>query len=338
MRTIVCQEPFVFNIKNAEKPKCHHGEALVRIKRIGICGTDMHAFRGNQPYFSYPRILGHELSGIVEKVNCDHSNIKVGDRVSVLPYMECGECSACRLGKTNCCSTLSVLGVHEDGGMREYITVPVDHIIETNNLSLDDAAMIEPLSIGAHAVRRAHLRKGEKVLVIGAGPIGLAVMSFAALEGASVVAMDINEERLTFCENQIGVLDSIVPNEQSRETLREIFNGELPETVFDATGNVHSMNSSFQFPEQGGKLVFVGLVKEQITFSDPEFHRKELTLFSSRNATKDDFNYVKESLEKGRINISKFITHRSTFENLTSTFNEWLKRDSNVIKALIEIE
>ncbi|MFB9828431.1 zinc-binding alcohol dehydrogenase family protein [Lederbergia wuyishanensis] len=322
---------------NSEKTECHPGEALVQIKRIGICGTDLHAFRGNQPFFTYPRILGHELSGIVEKVNSDNSEIKVGDQVSILPYLECGKCFACRSGKTNCCSTLSVFGVHEDGGMREYISVPVDHLIETNNLTLDEAALIEPLSIGAHAVRRASLRKGEKVLVIGAGPIGLAVMTFAILEGATVVAMDINEERLKFCLSEIGVFDSIVPNEESITKLRGMFNGELPETVFDATGNVHSMNSSFQYPEQGGKLIFVGLVNDQITFSDPEFHRKELTLLSSRNATKDDFFYVKQSLEKSNININEFITHRCTFEELPSTFNEWLKSESKVIKAVVEI-
>ncbi|MCR2823033.1 zinc-binding alcohol dehydrogenase family protein [Lederbergia panacisoli] len=337
MKSIVCHESYLFKMINGEKPKCHPGEALVQIKRIGICGTDLHAYRGNQPYFSYPRILGHELSGIVEKVNGDNSEIKVGDHVSVLPYLECGECPACRSGKTNCCSTLSVLGVHQDGGMREYISVPADHLIETNKLTLDDAAMIEPLSIGAHAVRRAHLRKGEKVLVIGAGPIGLAVMSFAKLEGATVIAMDVNKERLTFCKENIGIDDVIVANEESITTLRKMFNGELPETVFDATGNVHSMNSAFQYPEQGGKLVFVGLVNDQITFSDPEFHRKELTLLSSRNATKEDFYFVKQSLENGYINISKFITHRCKFENMPSTFNDWLNPDSNVIKALVEI-
>ncbi|MBS4200443.1 zinc-binding alcohol dehydrogenase family protein [Bacillus sp. FJAT-49732] len=337
MKSIICQEPYIFKMTNSEKTECHPGEALVRIKRIGICGTDLHAFRGNQPFFTYPRILGHELSGIVEKVNSDNSEIKVGDQVTVLPYLECGKCIACRSGKTNCCSTLSVLGVHEDGGMREYISVPVDHVIKTNNLTLDEASMIEPLSIGAHAVRRASLRKGEKVLVIGAGPIGLAVMSFAILEGATVVAMDINEERLKFCLSSIGVFDSIVPNEESITKLREMFNGELPETVFEATGNVHSMNSSFQYPEQGGKLVFVGLVNDQITFSDPEFHRKELTLLSSRNATKDDFYYVKQSLENRKININEFITHRCTFENLPSTFSDWLKPESKVIKAVVEL-
>ncbi len=233
--------------------------------------------------------------------------------------------------------SLRVLGVHQDGGMAEYISVPVDHLIETNDLTLDQSAIIEPLSIGAHAVRRAALRKGEKVLVIGAGPIGLGVMAFAKLQGASVVAMDTNEERLNFSKETIGIDYTVLASDNAVNELRELFHGELPETVFDATGNVHSMNASFSYPEQGGKLIFVGLVKDNITFSDPEFHRKELTLMGSRNSTKRDFLYVKQALQSGKVNVDSFLTHRCYFQEMPDVFEEWIQPKSNVIKAIVEI-
>lgn len=337
MQTIICKKPNKFKKIYREKPSCGLGEALVEIKRIGICGTDLHAFRGKQPYFTYPRVLGHELSGIVKEMNpsTNKEGIKVGDQVSVIPYLECGNCPACKSGKTNCCSSLKVLGVHQDGGMSDYINIPINHLIETNGLPLDEAALIEPLSIGAHAVRRSKLQNKENALVIGAGPIGLSVMIFARQIGANVIAMDLNEERLEFVKNNLNI-DTMVPCEHDVEKLRKLLNGNLPDIVFDATGNVHSMNSSFKYPEQGGKLIFVGLVNDYITFSDPEFHRKELTLLSSRNATKEDFLYVKHALQEKIININGFITHRSPFSELVTKFEDWLKPDSKVIKAIVE--
>ncbi|MBS4178223.1 zinc-binding alcohol dehydrogenase family protein [Lederbergia citrea] len=337
MKTIVCQEPYKWALIESEKPTCQQGEALVRVQRIGICGTDLHAFCGNQPYFTYPRVLGHELSGTVEEIRSEDTTIKVGDQVSIIPYLECGHCPACRSGKTNCCSSLKVLGVHQDGGMTEFISVPADHLIEANDLTLDQAAIIEPLSIGAHAVRRAKLQKGEKVLVIGAGPIGLGVMAFAKLQGATVAAMDMNKERLHYSKNEIGIDHTVHAGENTINELRELFNGELPETVFDATGNVHSMNASFAYPEQGGKLIFVGLVKDNVIFSDPEFHRKELTLMSSRNSTKEDFLHVKQALESSKVHIDGFLTHHCHFQEMPIVFEDWLTPESNVIKAIVEI-
>src|SRR3954465_2870486 len=192
MKSIVCEQPNQFKMVEVEQPELKTGEALVRIRRIGICGTDYHAYRGNQPFFSYPRTLGHELSGEIESIGENPADLKPGDQVSVIPYMNCGECIACRNGKTNCCTDMKVLGVHIEGGMSEWITVPYNHLVTTEGLTLDQSAMIEPLSIGAHAIRRSELKQGEFVLVIGAGPIGLGVMAFAKHEGAKVIAMDVN--------------------------------------------------------------------------------------------------------------------------------------------------
>lgn len=313
------------------------GESLVRIKRIGICGTDLHAYKGNQPFFSYPRILGHELSGIVEQIEGEAKGISVGDQVAFIPYLECGECIACMNGKTNCCTKMRVLGVHTDGGMREFIAVPTDHLITVNQLTLDQAAVLEPLSIGAHAVRRADPQSGEKVLVIGAGPIGLGVMAFAKQRGAVVIAMDMNDQRLQFCREWIGVDYIVNASDNPKEQLEAITDGDYPTIVWDATGNRHSMTGAFQWAAHGGKLVYVGLVSADITFNDPEFHKKELTLMGSRNAIKADFEVVIEALSSGKMDMNAYITNKTSFDSMIAEFEGWLDPANGVIKAMVEI-
>lgn len=337
MKGIVCKEPNVFKMTEFEPPQPEDGEALVTIKRVGICGTDLHAFKGNQPFFSYPRVLGHELAGVIESIDGNSHGLKKGDQVSIIPYMECGHCIACRKGKTNCCTQMKVLGVHFDGGMREQISVPHNHLIKTEGLSLDQTAVIEPLSIGAHAVRRSEIQKGEFVLVIGGGPIGLGVMAFAKQKGAKVIAMDINEERLEFCRKWTKADYSINALESPVKSLREITGEDMPTIVFDATGNSKSMTDSFHYPANGGKLIYVGLVKSGITFSDPDFHSKELTLMASRNATREDFDYVIKAIHSDEVDVNAYITHRSRFEEVIENFEEWLKPEAGVIKAMVEL-
>ncbi|WP_256758070.1 zinc-binding alcohol dehydrogenase family protein [Cohnella sp. WQ 127256] len=337
MLGIVCEEIERFKLVELPEPSFVAGEAIVRIKRVGICGTDLHAFKGNQPFFSYPRVLGHELAGVIEQIGDNNEGLTVGDQVSVIPYMHCGQCIACRNGKTNCCTSMKVLGVHIDGGMRELISVPVTHLVGTNGLSLDQSAVLEPLSIGAHAVRRAGLVKGETVLVIGGGPIGLGVMAFAKYEGARVIAMDINDERLAFCQSWANVDDTLNALHQPEEKLSELTNGDFPTVVFDATGNAKSMTGAFGLAAHGAKIVYVGLVKADITFNDPEFHKRELTLMGSRNATKEDFSHVYEAVKSGSIDVSRYITHRSPFDGMIGQFESWLKPETKVIKAMVEL-
>ena len=337
MKAIVCQKPTEFSFVEAERPSFQQGEALVKIRRIGICGTDLHAFQGNQPYFTYPRVLGHELSGLIEEIGENEQGLQKGDQVAVIPYIECGECVACNREKFIERPVLPVLGVHMDGGMRETISVPVHHLIKAEGISLDQAALLEPFCIGVHAVKRSSLMEGESVLVIGAGPIGLGVMKFAKQQGARVIAMDINEERLEFCKKWANVDEIVYGQNQPMQDLSNLTNGEFPTVVFDATGNVHSMTESFNYVAHGGKLVFVGLVKQPITFSDPDFHKKELTLMGSRNATRADFEYVLNVIQSGQIDVGPYISHRCKFEEMIEEFEDWLKPESKVIKAIVEL-
>ena len=291
MKTIVLQQPGEFRLTETEPPD-HAGkeEALVRVLRVGICGTDLHAFEGTQPFFDYPRILGHELAGeILELGESDQDHgLSVGHFCTIVPYLPCGTCIACRRGRTNCCRNLRILGVQIDGGMRETIRVPLDKLLAIKNVPPEKLAMVEMLGIGAHAVRRGQMEAGENVLVIGAGPIGLGTMAFAKTAKVNLMAMDINTGRLRFCQEHLGIEQGFDAREMTPEALRELLDGDLPTTVFDATGSRASMERAFDYVDHSGQLVFVGLVKQDVTFNDPAFHKHEMTLKSSRNATAAD--------------------------------------------------
>jgi 2-desacetyl-2-hydroxyethyl bacteriochlorophyllide A dehydrogenase len=340
MKTLRLEEPGRLALLSMEEiaPSLAPEEALVHVHRIGVCGTDIHAFNGNQPFFSYPRILGHELGVEVVSVGASSKNLLPGDRCSVEPYLNCGHCIACRRGKSNCCVNLKVLGVHIDGGMREAMIVPSRKLHPSKSLTLDQLALIETLAIGCHAVDRARVEADEFALVIGAGPIGLTVVQFAIEAGAKVMVMDVNPKRLEFCREQLGVpylINAAVDN--PLDALIQITSGDLPTVVFDATGNPKSMMSAFEYAASGGRLTLVGLFPGDITFNDPNFHRRELTVLSSRNARSDDFIRIIDLVENARIDTAPWITHRASFAEALTEFPRWTKPETGVIKAMIEV-
>ncbi|MDR3711257.1 MAG: zinc-binding alcohol dehydrogenase family protein [Puia sp.] len=338
MRVLVCIRPGSFAYKEMQAPVLTPGHAIIRIRRIGICGTDLHAFEGTQPYFEYPRILGHELSG--DLVDFDEApGFVPGEAVTFIPYFNCGHCIACRSGKPNCCVTIKVCGVHVDGGMADYLSVPSSTLLHGDGLGYDELALIEPLAIGAHAVRRAAIAEGEFVLVIGAGPIGLGTMEAARIAGGEVIAMDINAGRLQFCRDRLRLLHTVdAGSGDTMEQIRAITRGDMPTVVIDATGNQRAINNAFQYMAHGARYVLVGLQKNEISFSHPEFHKREATLMSSRNATRVDFERVMESMKTGKIDPTTYITHRTAFGNVKDEFASWLDPANGVIKAMVEIE
>lgn len=338
MKSLVCITPGHFAYCQKEKPVLTQGNAILKIRRIGICGTDLHAFKGTQPFFSYPRILGHELAG--DLVDFDGApGFEKSEAVTFIPYFNCGQCIACRAGKPNCCTSIKVCGVHIDGGMVEYLSVPFSSLVRGEGLSYDALALVEPLAIGAHGVRRAAVQEGEFVLVIGAGPIGLGTMEFARLAGGKVIALDFSEGRLAFCKEKLKVphiVNALAPDVE--EQLNEITNGDMPTVVFDATGSLKAINNAFQYLAHGGRFVLIGLQKGEISFSHPEFHKREATLMSSRNATHPDFEHVISSIKKGLVHPTAFITHRVLFGQTKDAFGSWLDPAAGVIKAMVEVD
>lgn len=337
MKTLVCTRPGGFEYVTAEQPELNPGQAIIKIKRIGICGTDLHAFEGTQPYFEYPRILGHELSGELIAVD-NAAGFETGEAVTFIPYFFCGRCIACRNGKQNACVNIKVCGVHQHGGMVEYLSVPSYSLIHGDGLSYDALALAEPLAIGAHGVRRAEVRKDEFVLVIGAGPIGLGTMEFVRIAGGKVIALDINNDRLRFCREQLKVEHTI--NAMDADVvpqLKVITNGDMPAVVIDATGNLKAINSGFQYMAHGARYVLIGLQKGEINFSHPEFHKREATLMSSRNATRKDFEHVIACMKEKKVDPTTYITHRIFFDQVSHEFERWLNPANGVIKAMVEM-
>ena len=339
MKILTLEKPGVLTASEAPAPGAlPSATALVRVRRIGVCGTDIHAFHGRQPFFSYPRILGHELGVEIVEVGANEFGLQPGDRCAVEPYINCQNCVACRRGKPNCCVNMSVLGVHQDGGMREFFHVPTRKLHRSDKLAFDQLALVETLGIGAHAVARAQIQRGEWVLVIGAGPIGLSVIQFAQVEGARVIVSDVSSQRLQFCREKLGVEHTInVLETDLQKTLRELTNGELPTAVFDATGNPKSMLAAFELPAHGGRLVFVGLFQGDVTFNDPNFHKRELTLFATRNALPEDFKRIIALVEAGRVDTRPWITHRAPLAAVPAEFESWTRPETGVLKAMIEL-
>ncbi len=341
MNTVTLLEPGKLTFGQTASPGAPGaGEALVRVHRVGVCGTDYHAFAGKQPFFSYPRILGHELGVEVLAVDASQGNqqsVKPGDKCSVEPYVNCQVCIACRRGKPNCCTNMRVIGVHLDGGMRESFVVPLRKLHPANALSYEQIALVETLGIGAHAVERAQVQGDEDVLVIGAGPIGLSVIQFAAAKARTMV-MDVSEPRLAFCREKLGVKDVVDARDAANplEAVRRLTRGDMPTVVIDATGNAASMCGALKYLAHGGRLVYVGLFPGDFTLNDPEFHKRETTLLGSRNSLPADFTRIIGMIEAGQIDTAPWITHRTSASKLVETFPSWTAPDSGVLKAIIE--
>ncbi|OBX04441.1 galactonate oxidoreductase [Gallibacterium genomosp. 3] len=332
MKALICNKPFEFIYQELDIPTPKENNVLLKIAAVGICGTDIHAFAGNQPFFTYPRILGHEASGTIKAVGNKVTNWKVGQRVALIPYVSCGECDACRSGKTNCCEKISVIGVHEDGCFCEYLSVPEKNILAISD-NVDDisAALIEPFAISAHAVRRANIQPNDDVLIVGAGPIGLSAAAIAAADGAHVVIADTSEARREHIKTQLK-LPSFDP---ISEKVEDYFNGKLPLIVIDATGNQKAMNNAVNLIRHGGRIVFVGLFKGDFSFSDPDFHKKETTLLGSRNATYEDFSKVQQLMAQNKLSAAMMLTHTFNFEGLADIYAEQIVNNKSLIKSVI---
>jgi 2-desacetyl-2-hydroxyethyl bacteriochlorophyllide A dehydrogenase len=336
-KAIVCRQPNDLVLEARPPAVRGHGEARLEIVRVGICGTDYHIYEGRQPFLEYPRVIGHELAARIVEAS-EGGRFANGQLVVVNPYVACGRCHACRNGLPNACMRIGVLGVHRDGGMCEEICLPEENIIPAEGLSPDEAASVEFLAIGAHAVRRSGLKSGVRALIVGAGPIGLGTALFAKLAGGVVTVLDREASRLTFAADAANVDQTLLAEGDVGALIAEATQGDGFDVVFDATGSRESMEASFAFTAHGGRYVLVGLVKEAISFLDPEFHKREMTLVASRNATLEDFSTVIEAIKTGRAPIAKLITHRTTLDTVAADLPRWARDKRGLVKAMVTIK
>ncbi len=340
MKAIVLEKPEQFVATNIDEPsQPRAGEALVEVFRVGICGTDVAGYLGKMPFYTYPVIPGHELGVTVLAVGDGVANVQAGDRCSIEPYMNCGECFPCRKGATNCCEFLEVIGVHKDGGMCERFVLPARKLHSSEKLTMDQLALVETLAIGCNCVNRSASSEGDKVLVIGAGPIGMAVIEFLKVAMTEITVMDMNEARLQFCKETLGVDHTVVFKNDGTEAdrLREANGGELPITVIDATGSHISMANAFQFCAFTGQVLYVGITTQELSFKHVAIHRPEITIKASRNALSADFQRIIRLIEDGVIDTDPWLTHHASYDDFIGEFPNWLKPETGVIKAVLHM-
>ena len=332
MRAISCTAPEQLALIEIPHPELKPGWVRVAIRHIGICGTDYHIFEGNFPYFEYPRVIGHELSGTV--VDPNGEAFAAGDPVVINPYLPCYACPACREGKTNCCETLKVIGVHADGGMAEEIVMPAVNLYPAAGLSLRDAAMVEFLAIGAHAVKRTELKPDARTLVVGSGPIGLAVAYFAKIAGSDVTVIDAAEDKVA-ATRALGFRTFGLAETEGEDFATARRSGF--DAVFDATGSIRAMNASILHVRNGGAYTLVGVIKGDLVWPDSEVHRRELTIRASRNAQPDDFQQVMDSIRAGLVPTDRLATHATTLERVPADMPVWAHDRSGLIKAIVSV-
>ncbi len=341
MKAIQLEKPQSFHVVEIAEPAPPAAdEVLVRIHRVGICGTDLGGYLGKMPFYSYPRIPGHELGVEVLAVGAGVTNVQVGDRCSVEPYLNCRKCYSCRRGLTNCCESNRTLGVMCDGGLTDRMLLPARKLHVSKKLSFEQLALVETLAIGCHAVDRAGVKAGDHVLVIGAGPIGLSAIEFVKVAGATCIVLDVNEGRLAFCRERLGVPHTIAAKGDGSElkALGALTHGQLADVVIDATGNNRSMSGALGYCAFGGRLVYVGITQQEISFLQaPALHRRELTIMGSRNAHSRDFARIIALIEDGVIDTAPWITHRTSFAGMIAEFPSWLKPENGVIKAMVAL-
>lgn len=336
MKAILCERPGTLTVTELALPKLEPGHVLVRIRRVGICGTDLHIFQGKHPYLHYPRVMGHELSGEILETAGD-THLAVGDPVYINPYIACGKCHACAQEKPNCCVEIGVLGVHRDGGMCEVLAVPARNVFRAEGITLDQAAMIEFLAVGCHAARRGEISARHRVLVVGVGPIGLGAALFSKLRGAEVTVLDAQQTRLDFCQSVLGIGSGVLANEHSYQQLAEHTRGNFFDVVIDATGNTEAIERSFSYVAHGGDFVLLSVVKDRISFLNSEFHKREMRLIGSRNALAEDFAEVMAAMRNGLVPSERILTHRSPLLEVPERFSDWIRPETGVIKALVEV-
>jgi alcohol dehydrogenase len=341
MKAIVLEEPKKLNQIDMPEPAAPGpGEAVVRVHQVGICGTDISGYLGRFPFYSYPRIPGHEMGVEVLEVGEGVDHVKPGDRCSVEPYINDPDSFASRRGRGNCCERLQVLGVHIDGGMRSRFVLPARKLHPSTRLSFEQLALVETLAIGCHAVDRGGPAPDEHVLVIGAGPIGLSAVQFARLAEAEITVMDMNPARLEFCQQTMGGhhMVQFTGDGTEQDKLREITDGHLPTLVIDATGNAEAMSGALHYVAHTGRLVYVGITTGEIRFTHKLFHAPEMTLLASRNALPSDFRRIIRLIEDGRIDTDPWITHRCPMGALREEMPSYTKPETGVVKAMVGID
>lgn len=335
MDVVFIKKPGEIELLDMPEPAVKDGEALLKIKYCGICGSDIATYTGNQPFASYPRIPGHEFSAEIVDIEDNDLGLKAGMIVTANPYFNCGHCYPCSKGKVNCCESNETMGVQRDGSFAEYITMPIERIVNGRGLSAQTLALIEPFSIGYHAINRGNIKNKDNVLVIGAGPIGIFAMLSAKLAGAKVTIVDMLKERLDLAKS-MGA-DQIVNVSQKTlaKEVEKLTNGNGMDACVEAVGHANTFLQCIENAAFGGKIILIGNGKTETKFNHSILLKKELDVYGSRNSLYD-FKPLIDKVKTNNLDIEKIITHIYAKEDVLQAFKELNNNDGSMAKVLIK--
>ncbi len=336
-KCIMIKEPGEVELITKEIPSIREGEALLKLLYGGICGSDLGTYRGTFAYVSYPRIPGHEFSAEIIDISKNNRGLEKGMVVTANPYFNCGTCYSCRRGLVNCCMHNQTLGVQRDGVFAQYVTMPIERIYDGKGLPAKTLALIEPFCIGFHGVKRANIKPGDKVLIIGAGTIGVLAMIAAKHFGAKVYVSDIAQDKLDYAL-KIGA-DGVILNKNT-ETLKAevsaITNGDGFDVAIEAVGLPSTFQDCIDATAFGGTIVLIGIGKLNLDFNFTIIQKKELNILGSRNALREDFEQLIEIVRNGEIDLEKIISNIYSFYDAPKAFEEFDKKSGSMLKVLLE--
>lgn len=337
MKAIVIPNPNEIEIREVPMPEVKDGEALLKVRYVGICGADVASFTGNQPFTTYPRIPGHEFSAEIVEIPENDKGLKVGDIVTCNPYFNCGSCYSCERGFVNCCTDNQTMGVQRDGAFCEYISMPVERIYDGKGLSAQELALIEPFSISQHAVSRCEIKESDNVLVIGAGPIGLFALLAAKAKCNNVVVADILDNRLELAKEYGAAAVINTKNQSLQDFTDEFTNGKGFDVCIEACGAPETFLGCIDSCAFAGNIVLIGNGKRETNFVHSIILKKELNIYGSRNALKDDFINNIELVASKKCDVMKMVSRVYDMENALDAFKALANNDGTLAKILIKI-
>lgn len=340
MKALYLIEPGKTEIREIDRPTPGEGEVLLKVGRVGFCGGDLNGFRGLFELQEYPVVLGHELGAVIEEMGTGvPGSFRVDFKVTVYPYLNCGICMSCRKGRPNACQDNRTMGVRRPGAMTQYITVPWQVLFPSEHLSLRELALVEPLTVGFHAVNRGRICAGEKVAVIGCGIVGMGAVAASVERDAEVIAVDIDDSKMDIAR-KAGVAHTINTSKVDMHgVLSEITDGEGPDVIIEAVGNSQTYRAAVDEVAYTGRVVYIGYAKKPVEYETGMFVRKEIEIYGSRNCEKNvDFPAVIAYLEKGRFPVDDVISRVVTLDEAGQALAEWSENPGPITKILVDTE
>lgn len=337
MKALILEEPGKAVIAEVPKPNRKPGEAMLRVRRVGLCGSDLNSFRGRNPMVSYPRIPGHEVAATIVELDAGPLHLSIGTDVTLSPYTSCGRCASCRRGRNNACQYNQTLGVQRDGALTEYICVPVERL-HPAKLDLKSLCIVEPLTVGFHAAARGRAAEGEAVVVLGCGGVGLGAVAAAAFRGATTIAVDVDEAKLAIAQ-QAGATHVIHAQQQNvQEELRALTGGRGPDLIIEAIGTPDTFRQAVEEVSFTGRVVYIGYAKEPVCYETKLFVQKELDILGTRNAQPEDFRNVIQMLEAGRFPVDAAVSTVVPLDEAPGVFTQWSDQPSRFTKIMIDLD